>query len=167
MNYIQRLKNRISEWECKKYKPNNYLEMGLKVDEEIYSMLDSLSLYKTPLGYFVVQKYINKKKHTIGLHRLLTNCPKEKQVDHINGNASDNRSSNLRIVSQHKNMQNTRKHREGHLQGTSYRKDSGKWKASIWDGNKVISLGSYLTQEEAHEVWKKARNEMYAKEVSK
>lgn len=47
-----------------------------------------------------------KDKKRIHLHRLLTNCPIDKVVDHINGNNLDNRLQNLRIVTQHGNTLN-------------------------------------------------------------
>lgn len=37
------------------------------------------------------------------MHRLIMSCPKDKQVDHINGNGLDNRKTNLRIVTGREN----------------------------------------------------------------
>lgn len=49
-----------------------------------------------------------KKNTKITLHRLVTDCPKEMQVDHINHNGLDNRLSNLKICSQIENLKNRR-----------------------------------------------------------
>lgn len=40
------------------------------------------------------------------LHRFLTNCPPDKQVDHINRNTFDNRQENMRICTASENLLN-------------------------------------------------------------
>ena len=50
--------------------------------------------------------YTKTSKYVIDLHRMLTNCPKGMEVDHINANGLDNRKENLRHVHKCRNIQN-------------------------------------------------------------
>ena len=73
------------------------------------------------------------------------------QIDHINGNGSDNRLSNLRNVSHAENMRNLPlppHNRSGHA-GVSFRDDIGKWCARIRAEGRHLYLGVFETFEEA------------------
>lgn len=48
----------------------------------------------------------NGKRKQIWLHRIIMNCPRDKVVDHINGDTLDNRKQNLRIVTNKENLTN-------------------------------------------------------------
>lgn len=78
--------------------------------------------------------------------------PNNKVIDHINGNRSDNRLENLRLVSHRQNLQNQRKHRDGKLAGCRQRK-SGKWQAQVRVDNSIIHLGTYNSDLEAHSAY--------------
>lgn len=73
------------------------------------------------------------------------------QVDHINGNRSDNRLSNLRIANHAQNCQNSklRKDNQSGIKGVSYRKDRNKWRARIRKDGKQILIGEFKTAEQA------------------
>lgn len=63
--------------------------------------------YKSPYSdNFYVQSTGRKNFSRIPLHRFITDCPKGKEVDHINHNGLDNRKSNLRVCTRLENMQN-------------------------------------------------------------
>lgn len=85
--------------------------------------------------------------------------PKGAQIDHINGNKTDNRIMNLRLCSGSQNQSNIERRRAG-IRGAHYHKGSGKWQASI-----KIHLGSYDTQQEAASAFeaiaKKLQGEFY------
>ncbi len=72
-----------------------------------------------------------------------------KQIDHQNGNPSDNRLDNLRPCTQSENLQNKRGHNKAGLpKGVSYRK-GGRYQAMIGINYKQIYLGCFGTATEA------------------
>lgn len=74
-------------------------------------------------------------------------------IDHIDGNGRNNRIENLRVATKRQNMQNMRKHRSGHLLGTSLlcdRYNDPRWLSKIKIGKEYRRLGRYYTQQEAH-----------------
>lgn len=79
--------------------------------------------------------------------------PKGIQIDHINGNKTDNRFENLRLVTNRENNQNMKVHRKGKLVGCSFHKRAGKYRAHIKIDNKRVHLGLYTTEEEAHNIY--------------
>jgi hypothetical protein len=104
--------------------------------------------------------YISVKRRLYAAHRLAWlyafDVWPAAFVDHINGNASDNRLSNLRLLSRTKNLQAARKARadsRSGLLGACYRKDVGKWQARIQRDHVSTSLGLYDSAEEAHLVY--------------
>lgn len=85
-------------------------------------------------------------------------------IDHIDGNAMNNRLDNLRDVSQHVNTQNNRKarsnNRSGFL-GVHFDKNRNLYKAEITMAGKNRHLGRFNTPEEAHEAYLKAKRELH------
>jgi hypothetical protein len=73
------------------------------------------------------------------------------QIDHINGDPSDNRIVNLRDVTSLENSRNSsspKSNTSGRV-GVSFRKDRNKWRAFINENNKHIHIGYYLTMIDA------------------
>lgn len=85
-------------------------------------------------------------------------------IDHINGNRSDNRISNLRDVGRAVNIQNQKKARKDNgstsLLGASFHKASGKYIAQISKAGKKSHLGIFDTPELAHEAYIVAKRKM-------
>lgn len=75
------------------------------VDYEDYLKIKNISWHESNTGYIV---HKDTKKSVIQLHRLITQCPPDKVVDHINHNKLDNRKSNLRVCTQRQNSLNTK-----------------------------------------------------------
>lgn len=85
------------------------------------------------------------------------------EVDHINGNPSDNRIENLRAATHKQNSQNmktTRRNSSG-VKGVSFHKTHGKWSAYIRADGKMKHLGLFKTIEEAAIARKSAEKSHY------
>lgn len=73
------------------------------------------------------------------------------EIDHINGDKSDNRFANLRVVTRQENSRNKpmmRRNISGHM-GVSYVQKSDRWRADINVGDKQVYLGQFKTKAEA------------------
>lgn len=104
------------------------------------------------------------------LHRYITNCPKDKVVDHINNNSLDNRKENLRICTISQNNMNQRKSSivkyTSRFKGVcydSYGKRTKRWKASVRYNNKTYNLGYFSTEEEAAREYNKEAFRLFGK----
>jgi hypothetical protein len=80
------------------------------------------------------------------MHRLIMDPPSKLVVHHRNNNGLDNRRENLVVVTQGRNMAESFTARGG---GVHFYKSTGKWRGQIRQGSKRISIGMYLTKEEA------------------
>lgn len=97
----------------------------------------------------------------IPIGRVLLNPPRNKVVDHIDGNPLNNHRSNLRICSQHENAINRapmKKKKRGTVGVHAHR---NKWEARICLNHKVICLGIFDTEQEAIAVRKQAEKEYF------
>jgi hypothetical protein len=77
------------------------------------------------------------------------------EVDHINGDKSDDRLCNLRVVTHQQNMwnQKIRADSQTGYKGVSFDKRSGKYRAHIRSNGKRIHLGIFSTAEVAHKAY--------------
>jgi hypothetical protein len=83
----------------------------------------------------------------------------ESQLDHINGNPSDNRLLNLREASDAENAQNKKlpKSNTSGLMGATWHKRNKKWVATI----SSVHLGYFNTAQEAHDAYCKAKANLH------
>lgn len=104
---------------------------------------------------------VNKKRITLQMHRIITNCPKGLVVDHINHNTLDNRLCNLRIVTDAQNKQNQiptiATSTTSKFRGVSYDSVIGKYRAYCSHNGKKVHIGLFETETEANEAVKAAR----------
>lgn len=86
-------------------------------------------------------------------------------IDHINGNRSDNRIQNLRVVTGMQNANNQQTRLAGErkaMLGASFHKPSGKWISRVKISGKDKYLGLFDTPEQANQAYLKAKREIAA-----
>ena len=110
-------------------------------------------------GYAVGQK----AKRSIRFHRLIMGAEGAEVVDHINGDPSDCRKENLRIVSQHQNSMNhsLNKNSTTGYKGVCFDKRYKKYMAHIHPDRKMIFLGYFDNPVEAALAYDKAASFYY------
>ncbi len=113
-------------------------------------------------GYIrITINYVDYFAHRV-MHYLQTGEQPPEQIDHINGDKSDNRWSNLRSATQSENECNrgmTRRNKTGY-KGV-HRFPNGRFLAQIGKNNKVLSLGYFDTAEEAAEAYTNAARQLH------
>lgn len=112
----------------------------------------SFSLFQNGYCLYVRTSKINGKRHL--LHRLLTGCPEDMVVDHINCNSLDNRRKNLRVCSARENSRN--KISRSSIAKGVFTNSKNSYAAAIGVDNKVIYLGSFNSKNEAIEAYNNA-----------
>jgi hypothetical protein len=116
-------------------------------------------------GYLKVGlNYKKQKVHRI-VWKLITGIEPDNQIDHINGNKSDNRKENLREANHSENGMNTGKksNNTSGFKGVYWNKKQKKWLAKIEYGYHQKALGSFETPEEAHNAYCLAAKEYHGK----
>lgn len=111
------------------------------VDDEVF---DYFNQFKWHFDGRYASRHIKRKK--IYLHQLILVAEKPLVIDHINGDPLDNRTSNLRRVSQRENGFNrTSKNTNNSsgFRGVSWNKGRHGWDAYIKINYKKIFLGRF------------------------
>lgn len=87
-----------------------------------------------------------------------------KYVDHISTDTTDNRLTNLRLVSAKGNQENRKAPQKngssGHI-GVSYDKSRNKYQAKIKSGGVHVNIGRYETAEEAYAAYVQAKRRLH------
>jgi hypothetical protein len=129
------------------------------IDDEDYDFLNQWKwcAVKIRSAYYATRSMLSHNdegklvKKTTQMHRLIMNVPNGMDIDHINHNGLDNRKENLRIVTRRENMWNLIKQNKY----IGAYKNNNKYAAKIWVNGKRLHLGTFNTQEEAHEFYLK------------
>ena len=123
-----------------------------------FNKIRILKAGKNKSGYYTVVLCKNKKQTSSDVHVLiaksfLEHVPNghEIVVDHIDNNKSNNKLSNLQLIT---HRLNTSKDRKG-LAGASFVKSRNKWISVIQIKGKLKNLGRFNTELEAHKEYKR------------
>ena len=113
------------------------------------------SIYKT--GYLYIRiNNSNYLAHRVTWAIIKREDPLGLQIDHINGNKSDNRIENLRIATPSQNNYNLK-----NVKGCTFHKRQRKWVAQIKVNGKSRNLGSFDTEEQAREAYLRAKEKLH------
>jgi hypothetical protein len=111
--------------------------------------------YLNALGYVSIRMKVGDQKVLFQAHRLaffwmLGKWP-EHEIDHVNGDRSDNRWENLREATRAQNAANTSHHQDSKsgVKGVHFCRLRRKWKAGIMAEGRRISCGYHVTKDEA------------------
>jgi hypothetical protein len=85
--------------------------------------------------------------------------PGEKQVDHINGQPTDNSIVNLRLATNQQNSFNQKPRRSRSQRKGVWLQPNGRWRACIQVGERRIHLGYHDTRDDAHCAYTQAAND--------
>lgn len=121
--------------------------------------------YRSKEGYLITS-VDNKlrKNHRLAWAVAYGAWPKH-EIDHINGDKSDNRIANLRDVAHKENVENlltANSYSKGRVLGVSWHVRIQKFHARIGVNGKLIHLGYYTTPEEAHQAYLTAKRRLHA-----
>jgi hypothetical protein len=137
------------------------------IDDEDYKLASKYKWYLNQ-GYASRTEYKKGISSSMKLHRLIMDCPKGLEVDHINHDKLDNRKTNLRIVTHvQQNLNRINRGKSGY-KGVFYDKwnlwNKRKWAAYFCpklNNKKKIFLGYFMTKEEAAIAYNKAAAKIY------
>lgn len=135
----------------------------MKIDKTDYEMIKSNPhygrLYAVKMGrnnvYIHLRDISGDKANPLSIHRVLH--PEWSCIDHINGDGTDNRRSNLRDGSGGVNEWNRHKQKNNTSGYTGVCRSGQRWKAEIRYKGKKVYLGLFDTPEEASEVYQTAK----------
>ena len=127
------------------------------VDDEDFEWLSQQRWHITSNRYARRIKWDGKKKKNIYfyMHREILQRygfgMKGKETDHINRNKLDNRKVNFRIATHQQNGFNSSlsKRNKSGYKGVSWDKERKVWATCIGIDNKCLSLGRFITPQEA------------------
>ncbi|MEH0015774.1 HNH endonuclease signature motif containing protein [Citrobacter portucalensis] len=116
-------------------------------------------------GYVRIMMFgMGFQAHRLAFYFMTGELPADDlEVDHINGDRSDNKWGNLRLVTHAINMQNSRtpKHNTSGHPGVLYVKTNRKWAARISVKGRMIQLGEFVEKQDAIECYLKAKRKLH------
>jgi hypothetical protein len=119
---------------------------------------------KDRYGYIVVCTKLSGKVKNYGVHRLIWMMVygfTPKNIDHIDGNRTNNKILNLRDVTHQQNMMNRKKRADSKSAYKGIYKVKNSWIAEIWFEKKRHYLGSFKSEHDAGLAYQEAAKKIY------
>jgi len=147
---------------------NNKRLAVYKTGEIVFWDTDSNKRFKNGWNFHKGGKKNNYKNYIINgknyyHHRILAYCflgldinDKTQFIDHINHDTIDNNLKNLRIVTNQQNQWNQKNTKGFHK--TKY----GKFRSSLTFNDKTVYIGTFDTEEEAHQAYLDAKQKYHS-----
>lgn len=143
--------------------------MSTIVDDESFDKFGHLKWHTSTGGYAVRRNRIKgtNKRETKYLHREIMNCPDGMVVDHINGNALDNRKCNLRICTNKENFFNSTKpsNYNGNDCSSNYKGVSitkrNRYESKITHNDNDYFIGNFSKEEDAALAYNRKAKELF------
>ena len=128
------------------------------VDDEDYEMLVAVGKWHAHRSRNVeyaehLTPHVNGKQTTVKMHHLILHTPRGMQIDHIDGNGLNNQKNNLRVVTNRINHMNRKWERKSQYPGITWERRRKHWVAQAQINGKHIHIGSYPTEELAHQAY--------------
>lgn len=105
-------------------------------------------------------------KAVVYMHRIITMCPPNEEVDHIDSNKLNNSKLNLRLCTRSENCMNSSLQRGKTSRYKGVSRNAGgkrKWQVHIGSSGKKYSLGSYDDEVQAAIVYNAAAIKYHGK----
>lgn len=146
---------------------NDYPNYIIYDDGRVYSKNTKrfMKLHTVRHGYVYVDVYKNSKRKRFYVHRLvaehfLTIDDKKVYIDHLDGDKTNNKCTNLEFVTRSENE--LRKHRtKKKRRGVSWNTNNKKWSVFIRMDRKNKFLGGFTDKEKAYETFYNKYLEIY------
>lgn len=133
-------------------------------EEEFYFDLEDYDKIKDYCWYINNEGYVTTKQSEM-MHRIITDCPSNKLVDHKHGGntRNDNRKNNLRVCTRQENNRNKKPklNTKSGVTGVVWHNKNKKWIAQITVNYKTIYLGSFENKEDAINARKEAEDKYF------
>lgn len=133
--------------------------MSAQVDDEHFDLVSKYRWHAQRgkyTWYAISHTRSGGKRATIYMHRLITDAPRGRVVDHHDGDGLNNQTSNLRVATDAQNQAN--RHRLNRNNKSGYRGvykhgQNSSWIAKITIGGANKHIGSFSSPEAAYQAY--------------